>query len=98
MRRPADREDHGDHASTHTLAADPITHPAASSTVEVGCGNSDLAHTWAAAVEMPVPWKSQNDFHRTVEISHSTRDSHISTSRFHFEEENKTRTKDQRDK
>ena len=33
-----------------------------------------------AAVEMSVLWKSQNDFHRTLEISHSTRDSHIPTS------------------
>ena len=28
----------------------------------------------------PGPWKSQNDFHRPVEISHSTRDSHIPTA------------------
>ena len=30
---------------------------------------------------MPVLWKSQNDFHRTLESSHRTRASHIPTSR-----------------
>ena len=40
------------------------------------------------AVEMPVPWKSQNDFHRTLEISHRTRDSHISTADSVLEGEN----------
>ena len=34
----------------------------------------------AAAVEMPLPWKSQNDFHRSLEISPRTRDSHIPTA------------------
>jgi len=33
------------------------------------------------AVEMARPWKSQNDFHRRLEISPRPRDSHISTSR-----------------
>jgi hypothetical protein len=33
-----------------------------------------------AAVEMPRPWKSQNDSHRRLEISRSTRDSHIPTA------------------
>ena len=37
-----------------------------------------------AAVEMTLLWKSQNDFHRSLEISHRTRDSHIPTSRFLF--------------
>jgi hypothetical protein len=40
------------------------------------------------AVEMSPPWKSQNDFHRGLEISHRTRDSHIPTSRLSCEEEN----------
>jgi hypothetical protein len=31
-------------------------------------------------MEMPAPWKPQNGFHRALEISHSTRDSHISTA------------------
>ena len=33
-----------------------------------------------AAMEMTRLWKSQNDFHRSLEISHSTRDSHIPTA------------------
>jgi len=32
------------------------------------------------AMEMTRPWKSQNDFHSRLEISHSTRDSHIPTA------------------
>jgi len=32
------------------------------------------------AVEMTRPWTAQTDFHRRLEISHSTRDSHISTA------------------
>ena len=36
------------------------------------------------AVDMPPPWKSQNDFHRSLEISHRTRDSHIPTAAFRF--------------
>ena len=34
----------------------------------------------AAAMEMPRLWKSQNDFHSRLEISPSTRDSHIPTA------------------
>jgi len=33
-----------------------------------------------SAVEMPDPWTSQNDVHRPLEISYSTRDSHIPTA------------------
>jgi len=33
------------------------------------------------AVEMTSLWKPQNGFHRDLEISHRTRDSHIPTSR-----------------
>jgi hypothetical protein len=33
-----------------------------------------------AAMEMTRLWKSQNDFHRRLEISHRTRDSHIPTA------------------
>jgi len=36
--------------------------------------------TTYTAMEMALLWKSQNDFHRSLEISHSTRDSHISTA------------------
>jgi hypothetical protein len=32
------------------------------------------------AVEMTRAWKSQNDFHTRLEISHRTRDSHIPTA------------------
>src|SRR5713226_3989146 len=42
-----------------------------------------------AAMEMTLLWKSQNDFHRSLEISHRTRDSHIPTAdhlRFRSEE------------
>ena len=31
-------------------------------------------------MEMPARWKPQNGFHSALEISHSTRDSHISTA------------------
>jgi hypothetical protein len=44
-------------------------------------GDDEPSH---AAVEMSLLWKSQNDFHRSLEISHRTRDSHIPTSRFPF--------------
>jgi hypothetical protein len=47
-----------------------------------------------AAVEMTRLWKSQNDSHRRLEISHSTRDSHIPTSRVLLLEEKKKKTKD----
>jgi hypothetical protein len=33
-----------------------------------------------AAMEMSLLWKSQNDFHRSLEISHTTRDFHIPTA------------------
>ena len=31
-------------------------------------------------MEMPLLWKSQTDFHNSLEISHRTRDSHIPTA------------------
>ena len=36
--------------------------------------------TKCAAMEMTLLWKSQNDSHRSLEISHRTRDSHIPTA------------------
>jgi hypothetical protein len=39
-----------------------------------------MAPSAPTAVEMAVPWKSQPDFHRTLEISHRARDSHIPTA------------------
>src|SRR5262249_34249820 len=44
-------------------------------------------------VEMAVPWKSQNDSHRTLEIAHRTCDSHISTSRSLSRPQERTRTR-----
>jgi len=44
---------------------DPIAHPATCGTVELG----GIAADPRTAVEMPGPWKSQNDFHRPLEIS-----------------------------
>jgi hypothetical protein len=43
------------------------------------------------AVEMPPPWKSQNDFHRGLEISQRTRDSHIPTAAFRLKEDNEAK-------
>ena len=41
-------------------------------------------HRTDAAAEMPAPWKPQTGFHRALEISQRTRDSHVPTSRFLF--------------
>ena len=41
-------------------------------------------HQTDTAVEMPAPWKPQTGFHRALEISRRTRDSHIPTSRLLF--------------
>ena len=45
------------------------------------------------AGEMPPPWKSQNDFHRGLEISQRTRDSHIPPAAFRMKEENERKPK-----
>jgi hypothetical protein len=60
---------------------DPIVAPGASSTVDRDTipgrtSNND----GKAAMEMPAPWKPQNGFHSALEISHTTRDSHIPTA------------------
>jgi hypothetical protein len=52
-------------------------------------GAEEVVTNNRAAVEMTLLWKSQNDFHRSLEISH-TRDSHIPTSRFLFLSDEKT--------
>lgn len=44
-------------------------------------------------VEMSVPWKSQNDFHRPLEISHRTRDFHIPTAESFSKRKKKTKTR-----
>ena len=48
-----------------------------------------------AAVEMTHLWKSKNDSHTCLEISHRTRDSHIPTSRFRLVK-GKKKTKERR--
>jgi hypothetical protein len=60
--------------------AQAITSPAASCPVELDDVAPVIPVGLPPAMEMPVPWKSQNDFHRTLEISHGTRDSHTPTS------------------
>jgi len=43
-------------------------------------GSSRFGAIAQTAVEMSAPWKPQNGFHRALEISHRTRDSHIPTA------------------
>jgi len=62
----------------------PIGRPAATGTVELKTvraqtGRLALPEPYTA-VEMTRAWKSQNDFHTRLEISHRTRDSHIPTA------------------
>ena len=42
------------------------------------------------AVEVSLPWKSQNDSHRSLEISPSPRDSHMPTAHTSFSLERRT--------
>ncbi len=62
----------------------PIGRPAATGTVELTTIRSQTRRLALlepyTAVEMTRPWKSQNDFHTRLEISHRTRDSHIPTA------------------
>jgi hypothetical protein len=44
------------------------------------------------AVEMTPLWKSQDDFHRRLQISQRTRDSHIPTPNFLWTEERNAQT------
>src|SRR5713101_3400352 len=46
------------------------------------------------AVEMTRLWKSQNDFHSRLEISHRTRDSHIPTTAFLLSIDQKNKDQD----
>ena len=46
------------------------------------------------AVEMPAPWKPQNGFHSALEISHTTRDSHIPTADHFVSHKKKTKRKE----
>ena len=47
------------------------------------------------AMEMTRPWKSQNDFHTRLDISHRTRAVHIPTSHYWHEEGTQTQTHDE---
>ena len=63
----------------------PIGRPAATGTVELKTvraqtGRLALPEPYTA-VEMTRAWKSQNDSHTRLEISHRTRDSHIPTAK-----------------
>jgi hypothetical protein len=73
-----------DRGGSQIPAGDPIAPPGASYAVALNQIDRVIGATTDTAVEMPVPWKSQHDFHRTLEISHSTRDSHISTADARF--------------
>jgi hypothetical protein len=71
----------GQRGSTSPMAADPIARPAAAGTVELADARMRISSPPPrTAVEMTRLWKSQNDFHSRLEISHSTRDSHIPTA------------------
>jgi hypothetical protein len=54
--------------------------PGADWAVELGGPTPVIRDGLPPAMEMSVLWKSQTDFHRTLEISHRPRDSHISTA------------------
>jgi len=77
IRSLSPRVDRGD---SEIPTSDPIARPGASGTVELNHITPRVGAHAGTAAEMSVPWKSQNDFHRPLEISHSTRDSHISTA------------------
>src|SRR6266851_1686208 len=93
MTHRSDREDHACEGTDLCPRSD-RSRPGAG---HPGRSSEAAAPTFSActpdtAMEMPVPWKSQNDFHRTLEISHRTRDSHISTAASRLSDQ-KTKTK-----
>ena len=98
MTRAARSED-ADRGGARSLPGIRIAPPGASSEVELNQIDRVSGATTDTAVEMPVPWKSQNDFHRPLEISHRTRDSHISTadSRFYTEKPQNPKTRGESD-
>jgi predicted mannosyl-3-phosphoglycerate phosphatase (HAD superfamily) len=74
------------------MAVDPIARPAAAGTVELADANTRVGSCAPkTAMEMTRLWKSKNDFHSRLEISHSTRDFHIPTaaSRISIKKKNK---------
>jgi hypothetical protein len=83
------RKHHADRGGTRpwALIRSRVLSHAVQSSLAAATGFS--AHTARHGVEMSVPWKSQNDFHRPLEISHSTRDFHIPTAGSFFEEKKK---------
>jgi len=48
------------------------------------------------AMQMTAPWKPQNGFHRALEISQRTRDSHIRTAKTRLKEREEQKTRRQR--
>jgi hypothetical protein len=75
------------------MVADPIARPAATGTVELAHANTRSAHAPKTAMEMTRLWKSENDFHSRLEISHRTRDFHIPTAASRIRSR-RTKTKD----
>jgi len=59
---------------------DPIVAPGASSRFDRDTIPGRTSNNRKSAMEMSALWKPQNGFHSTLEISHRTRDSHISTA------------------
>ena len=59
---------------------DAIVAPGASSAVAGNPIARDHGAHEKPAMEMPALWKPQNGFHSALEISHTTRDSHIPTA------------------
>ena len=59
---------------------DPIVAPGASSTVDRDTIPGRTSNNRKSTMEMPALWKPQNGFHSALEISHTTRDSHIPTA------------------
>lgn len=57
-----------------------IVAPGASSTVELGFGTPAIRAGLPSTVEMAGAWTSHTDAHTPLEISHTPRDSHISTT------------------
>jgi hypothetical protein len=72
---------------------DAIVAPAASYAVAHHPIACDQGAHGKAAMEMPALWKPQNGFHSALEISHTTRDSHIPTADHFLSHKKKTKRK-----
>ena len=88
MRRRSDRTEAIGRGSEIPTTA-PIARPAVTGAVELAHSDTPGRPEPMTTMEMTRAWKSQNDFHTRLEISHTTRDSHIPTaaSRFRSEEQ-----------